>query len=92
MGYELAPFFLSNRDWGSSDDWPNKGGAEEVDVLIDCVALYCWEAELLYKLVVEVLNVAFLCTDLQRLFTAGLETFLLADCGHEADNIAALLN
>jgi hypothetical protein len=65
--HELALLFLSYCNLGLSDDGTGKGGAKQVDVLVNGVALYDREAEPFHELVVEVLDVALLRTDLQSL-------------------------
>jgi hypothetical protein len=83
---------LSYSYLGPSDNGTGEGGLKEVEVLVNGIALYGREAQLFYELVVEVLDVAFLRTDLQGLFAGCLETLLLPDHGHETDDIVALFN
>ncbi len=49
---------------GTSNDWSSEGGSEEVDVLVDGIALNGWEAKLLDELIVELFDVALLRTNL----------------------------
>jgi hypothetical protein len=59
--------------------------------LVDSVASNGWEAELLDKLLPDVLNVALAGTNLQGLLLGSLEVLLLTNIGHEADDLVALI-
>ena len=61
-------------------------------VFVYSIALDGREAELLDKLVLEILNVAFFCSNLESLGLCCFEVFFLADGGHEADHIVTLLD
>lgn len=64
---------------------------QKVDVLVDGVALHGGPAQLLNELLAEILNVALLGTNLQRLLASSVKVLLLADVGHEADDAVALV-
>jgi hypothetical protein len=55
---------------------------QQVDVLVDGVALDGGEAQLLDELLTEVLDVDLGRTDLQGLRLGGLEVLLLTNIGH----------
>jgi hypothetical protein len=59
--------------------------------LVDSVASNGREAELLDKLLPDVLNVALAGTNLQGLLLCSLEVLLLTNIGHEADDLVALI-
>jgi hypothetical protein len=59
--------------------------------LVDSVASNGWEAELLNKLLPDVLDVALAGTDLQGLLLGSLEVLLLTNIGHEANDLVALI-
>lgn len=59
--------------------------------LVDGVASNGREAELLDELLPDVLDVALAGTDLQGLLLGSLEVLLLANIGHEADDLVALI-
>lgn len=91
VGNGKAALLLSDLDLGAGDDWAGERGTEEVDVLVDGVALDGWPAELLDELFPEVLNVALLGSNCECLLLSSLEVLLLADVGHEADHAIALV-
>lgn len=65
---------------------------EKVHILVDGVALHSGPAELLNKLLSQILNVALLSTNLEGLFLGSLKVLLLADVCHEADDAIALVD
>lgn len=64
---------------------------QEVDVLVDGVALDSRPAQLLDELLAEILNVALLGTNLEGLLAGSVEVLLLTNVGHEADDTVALV-
>jgi hypothetical protein len=64
---------------------------QEVDVLVDGVALDSGPAQLLDELLAEILNVALLSTNLEGLLAGSVKVLLLTDVGHEADDTVALV-
>lgn len=88
----MALLFLCNFNLGSSNDWASKGGSEEVDVLVDGVALNGREAQLVDEFVIQLFNIAFLRADFQSLLFGRLEILLLANVCHEADHIVTFFN
>jgi hypothetical protein len=72
-----ATLLLGNGDLGPGDDWAGQRGAEEVDVLIDGIALNGREAELLDELPPQILNVAGNSTDLQCLRLGRFEVLYI---------------
>jgi hypothetical protein len=59
--------------------------------LVDGIASNGREAQLLNELLPAVLDVALGSTDLQGLLLGSLEVLLLANIGHEADDLVALI-
>lgn len=68
-----AVLLLRDGDLGAGDDGARQRGAEQVDVLVDGVALNGREAELLDELAAQVLDVAGDGSDLQGLGFGSLE-------------------
>lgn len=64
---------------------------QEVDVLVDGVALDSRPAQLLDELLAEILNVALLGTNLEGLLAGSVKVLLLTNVGHEADDTVALV-
>ena len=64
---------------------------QKVDVLVDGIALDSGPAELLDELLAEILNVALLGTNLEGLLAGSIKVLLLANIGHEADDLVALI-
>jgi hypothetical protein len=73
-----AALLLCNGNLGSGDDWASQRGTQEVDVLVDGIALDSREAELLDKLLPQILNVACNSTNLQCLCLGSLEVLCIA--------------
>lgn len=67
--------------------------AQTIDAtdLVDGIASNGREAQLLNELLPAVLDVALGGTDLQGLLLGSLEVLLLANIGHEADDLVALI-
>ena len=107
-----AGFFLGHGNLGAGDDWPRKGGAEEVGAFVDGVALDGGEAEfwsstyqwldiicVLFRgawtfneFPANILNVAFLGSELKGLLLCSLKVLFLANICHEAYHTIALLD
>jgi hypothetical protein len=87
-----AALRLGNLDHATSNDGSGEGCSEEVDVLVDAIALDRWEAELLNKLALQVGDMARQRTALDGLLLCCLKVLLLTNIGHEADNIVALFD
>jgi hypothetical protein len=64
---------------------------QEVDILVDGVALDRGPAQLLDELLAEILNVALLGTNLEGLLAGSVKVLLLTDVGHEADDAVTLV-
>lgn len=90
MGDELAVVLLGNADLGTGNDGASEGGAEEVAVLIDGIALDGTEDDLVNELLLEVEDHHLLSTKLLGLGADLIPVFLLADIGEEADDGVAL--
>jgi len=86
-----AALLFGDSNLAAGDDGAGERGAEEVDVFVNGIALDGGEAELLDKLLTEIDNVYGACTNLEGLLFGSLEVLLLADVGHEANDIVALL-
>lgn len=87
-----ATLGLSDLDHAPGNDGAGKRCSEEVDVLVDAIALDRGEAELLNKLALQIDDMARESTALDGLLLCRLEVFLLAYIGHEADDIVAFFN
>jgi hypothetical protein len=71
--------------------WKHLVHTQEVDVLVDGVALDSRPAQLLDELLAEILNVALLGTNLEGLLASSVKVLLLTDVGHEADDAVTLI-
>lgn len=92
VGDDGAALLLSDINHAAGDDWASERGTKEVDTLVDGVTLDSWDALLVNELLADVHNVAGNGSDLQRLGLSGLEVLLLANVGHDADNVITLLD
>ena len=92
VGDDSAALLLSDIDHAAGDDWASERGTQEVDTLVDGVTLDSWDTLLVNELLADVHNVAGNSSDLQCLGLSGLEVLLLADVGHDADNVITLLD
>lgn len=90
VGDELAVVLLGNADLGTGNDGAGEGGAEEVAVLIDGIALDGTEDDLVNELLLEVEDHHLLSTELLGLGADLIPVLLLADIGEEADDGVAL--
>lgn len=73
VAYRKAALLLGHSDLRSGNDWASQRGTQEVDVLVDGIALNSGVAELLDKLLPQVLDVACDSTNLQCLCLGSLE-------------------
>lgn len=60
--------------------------------LVDAVCLDRGVDEVLDKLLAAVCEDKLLCADLEGLYAGGLKVLLLADVGHEGDDLVALFD
>lgn len=56
MGNKVTALLLGNAHLGASDDRASQGGSKQVPTLVDSVALDGTEAQLIHKLLLEILN------------------------------------
>jgi hypothetical protein len=90
--HSLAALSESDLDHASGNDRSSKRGTEEVDVLVDGVALNGGVDELLDKLSLEVLEEEARGSALHGLGSSGLKVLLLTDIGHEGNDLVSLLD
>jgi len=77
VAYGEAALFLCDGNLRSGNNWAGEGGTEEVDVLVDGVALNSWVAELLDELLPQILDVACNSTNLQCLCLCSLKVLCI---------------
>lgn len=92
VGDDSAAFLLGDVNHAARDDWTGERGAEQVDTLVDGVALDSWDTLLVNELLADIDNVAGNGTDGESLLLGGLKVLLLTNVGHHADDVIALLN